>query len=261
MVSSLVESLQWTVVIPLPVIMELDGLSSNASQLGDAAQAAVAYISSHIRSHALSLKVQTSKGNYLTSLSVRTEAVDFDANNNADKNMDDLILKAAIWQDDHWVDRSSMLKAPESAANELSGAVKVVMLSLDRNRESFVATYARYSTNPLPPFFPSASQSPIKTTPRCKREGLGFSPRNGDIVSCDGFSQGLRLYVPSLRLCVSCSRTGHPTSRPSSTKLFTCDLVSRWSIGVSWLWPQHRRRGPISCQQGQSMAILSMVTL
>jgi len=78
--------------------------------------------------------------------------VDFDANNNADKNMDDLILKAAIWQDDHWVDRSSMLKAPESAANELSGAVKVVMLSLDRNRESFVATYARYSTNPLPLF-------------------------------------------------------------------------------------------------------------
>jgi len=145
MVSSLVESLQWAIVIPLPVIMELDCLSSNMSQLGEAAQAAIAYISLHIRSHALSLKVQTSKGNYLTSLSVRTEVVDFDTNNNADKNMDDLILKAAIWQDDHWVDWSSMLKAPESATSELSGAVKVVLLSLDRNCESFIATYAHHS--------------------------------------------------------------------------------------------------------------------
>lgn len=134
MVSSLIESLQWTVVIPLPVIMELDGLSSNASQLGEAAQTAMAYISSHIRSHALSLKVQTSKGNYLTTLSVRTEEVDFDANSGAEKSMDDLILKAAIWQDDHWVDRSSMLKAPP-ASSELQGAIKVVLLSLDRNRE------------------------------------------------------------------------------------------------------------------------------
>ncbi|KDR73471.1 hypothetical protein GALMADRAFT_71996 [Galerina marginata CBS 339.88] len=132
MVSSLIESLQWTVVVPLPVIMELDGLSANVSQLGEAAQAAMSYISSHVRSHALSLKVQTSKGNYLTSLSVRTEEVDFHGDN-AEKSMDDLILKAAIWQDDHWVDRSSMLKAATASASELQTAVKVVFLSLDRN--------------------------------------------------------------------------------------------------------------------------------
>ncbi|KAH9912648.1 uncharacterized protein B0H18DRAFT_1126964 [Fomitopsis serialis] len=36
-ISSLVESMQWTVVVPLPMIMELDSLSSNASALGDAA--------------------------------------------------------------------------------------------------------------------------------------------------------------------------------------------------------------------------------
>jgi protein SMG6 len=76
MVSSLIESLRWTIIIPLPVIMELDGLSANTSQLGEAAQTAMSYISSHIRSHALYLKVQTSKGNnYLTSLTVRTEEV------------------------------------------------------------------------------------------------------------------------------------------------------------------------------------------
>jgi len=112
--------------------MELDGLSANTSQLGEAAQTAMAYISSHIRSHALSLKVQTSKGNYLTSLSVRTEEVHFDRNHSSvEKNMDDLILKAAIWQDDHWVDRSAMLKAEAVVPTD---AVKVVLLSLDRNR-------------------------------------------------------------------------------------------------------------------------------
>jgi protein SMG6 len=44
--------------------------------------------------------------------------------------MDDLILKAAIWQDDHWVDRSALLKADTLVAAD---AVKVVLLSLDRN--------------------------------------------------------------------------------------------------------------------------------
>ncbi|KAJ7489926.1 hypothetical protein B0H11DRAFT_1046908 [Mycena galericulata] len=129
MFASVVESLQWTVVIPLPVIMELDGLSANPTQLGEAAQAAMAYLSAHIRSHATSLKVQTSKGNYLTSLSVRAEQVDF-ADGTSERSMDDLILKAAIWQDEHWVDRSAMLKATAIADDN---SVKVVLLSLDRN--------------------------------------------------------------------------------------------------------------------------------
>ncbi|KAF8559498.1 hypothetical protein OG21DRAFT_1594361 [Imleria badia] len=132
LIASIVESLRWTVVIPVPVIMELDGLSSNASQLGEAAQEAVAYITSHIRSHATSLKVQTSKGNYLTSLSVRTEQVEFSDESSWDRCMDDLILKAAIWQDEHWIDRSALLKAGP-AVRDTSSAVKVVLLSLDRN--------------------------------------------------------------------------------------------------------------------------------
>ena len=45
--------------------------------------------------------------------------------------MDDLILKAVIWQDDHWVDRSALLKAEPAV---VTNAVKVVLLSLDRNR-------------------------------------------------------------------------------------------------------------------------------
>lgn len=136
MFASIVESLQWTVVVPLPVIMELDGLSSNpAPQLSEAAQSAMAYIASHIRSHTVSLKVQTSRGNYLNTLSVRTEQVDFEAGGNMERNMDDLILKAAIWQDEHWVDRSGMLKPNEQPLQPGVVSVKVVLLSLDRNCE------------------------------------------------------------------------------------------------------------------------------
>ena len=75
----LIESHRWTVVIPLPVITEL-GLASpngNQPQLAEVAQAALACVFSHLRSHALNLKVQTSRGNYLTSLSIRTEELDF----------------------------------------------------------------------------------------------------------------------------------------------------------------------------------------
>ncbi|EGN96009.1 hypothetical protein SERLA73DRAFT_112057 [Serpula lacrymans var. lacrymans S7.3] len=130
--SSIIETLRWTVVLPVPVIMELDGLSSNSSQLGGAAQEALSYITSHFKTHSMSLKVQTSRGNYLTSLSVRSEQVDFADRATWERNMDDLILKAAIWQDEHWVDRSALLK-PAAVNHDTTNAVKVVLLSLDRN--------------------------------------------------------------------------------------------------------------------------------
>jgi protein SMG6 len=138
MVASLVESLHWTVVVPLPAIMELDGLAMNATPLGEAAKAAVAFVVGYVRSHADSLKVQTSRGNYLSSLSVRAEQVDFDDPDSLERNMDDLILKAAIWQDEHWVDRSALLKV-EQSSEQRKGAAKVVLLSLDRNRAHTVS--------------------------------------------------------------------------------------------------------------------------
>ena len=39
MVTLLIESLCWTIVVPLPTIMELDGLALNANPPGDAAKA------------------------------------------------------------------------------------------------------------------------------------------------------------------------------------------------------------------------------
>ena len=112
--------------------MELDGLSTNSSQLGEAAQAVMAYLSSHIWSHSASLKVQTSEGNYLGSLGIHTGQVDFQDEASWERNMDDLILRAAIWQDDHWLDRSAMLK-DSRVTSDTAGAIRVVLLSLDRN--------------------------------------------------------------------------------------------------------------------------------
>lgn len=56
--------------------MELEGLLANISQLGEAAKAAMTYLTSRVHSHSASLKVQTSKGNYPTSLTFRKEQVD-----------------------------------------------------------------------------------------------------------------------------------------------------------------------------------------
>ena len=90
--------------------MELDGVASNVIPFGEAAKAAVALVVSHVRSRGDSPKVQISRGNHLSSLTVRTEQVNFDDRDSWQRNMDDLILKAAIWQDEHWVDLSGLLK-------------------------------------------------------------------------------------------------------------------------------------------------------
>ena len=44
--------------------------------------------------------------------------------------MDDLILRTAIWQDEHWLNRSAMLK-DDGIARDTTGAVEL-LLSLDR---------------------------------------------------------------------------------------------------------------------------------
>lgn len=119
--------------------MELDGLSNNDSPLGQAASAATSYIVSHLRSHAMSLKVQTSKGNYLSNLNVRTEQVEWNSDGTSwERNVDDLILRAAVWQTEHWVDRSAFLSSAENQNQnrDTTGASKVTLLSFDRMRES-----------------------------------------------------------------------------------------------------------------------------
>jgi len=85
------------IIIPLPVIMELDGLTAPEGQLGMAAKQATHCIGEHAKTHGLSLKVQTIRGNYLTNLGVRRENIDFGSDSaDMDKSMDDFILRTAI---------------------------------------------------------------------------------------------------------------------------------------------------------------------
>jgi len=60
-----VESLCWIVVVPLPTIMEVDGLALNANPLDKVAKAVIVFVVGHVRFHTNLLKVQTSHGNYL----------------------------------------------------------------------------------------------------------------------------------------------------------------------------------------------------
>ncbi|KAI0055170.1 hypothetical protein BV25DRAFT_1932002 [Artomyces pyxidatus] len=68
MVSSLVESGQWTIVIPLQVIKELDRLRTNTNDmpLGEAMKVEVLYLTSHVRQYA------RLRGNHLSLLSLRS---------------------------------------------------------------------------------------------------------------------------------------------------------------------------------------------
>ncbi|KAF9179997.1 hypothetical protein BGZ51_006521 [Haplosporangium sp. Z 767] len=76
----LVSTDRWTVVIPLAVITELDGLKNNPAPLGPAAAAALSYLeeSMAMRPKPRRLKIQTSRGNYMNDLSFRVESFNFE---------------------------------------------------------------------------------------------------------------------------------------------------------------------------------------
>ena len=75
----LVGSLRWTMIIPLPVIMGLDGLAmSDSPRLSNVAKATLSFISSNHRILSTFLDVRMSKGNHLSLLNVPMEQVDFD---------------------------------------------------------------------------------------------------------------------------------------------------------------------------------------
>jgi rRNA-processing protein FCF1 len=130
--SRVVEGGQWSVVVPLPVVTELDGLSKNPPPLGSEAQAAVAYLEARIRTHALCLKIQTARGNYLTDLLIRAEVLGGDAaaEEERGRTMDDMILNVATFQREHFVDRSALLGMPAPSGK---AATQVLLVTFDRN--------------------------------------------------------------------------------------------------------------------------------
>ena len=141
----LVESNKWMVIVPLAVITELDGLKRNNNTLGEEADRAIKFLESHIRSHTKYLKVQTSRGNYLTDLTIRSEDIDFGFNpghqgashdkSAAARNVDEVILRALAWQMERFVDRLDTLSAnpAEDRAKLRPGTAKSALLTLDRN--------------------------------------------------------------------------------------------------------------------------------
>ncbi|KAI8891436.1 hypothetical protein K501DRAFT_319415 [Backusella circina FSU 941] len=102
LVTKLVNSAKWSIVVPLVVITELDGLRSSTQTLGSAAQEAIELIESVLakkqrQNH--SLRVQTSHNNFMTDISIRSEQFIF---GETDKNLDDLVLSACLW----WISQS-----------------------------------------------------------------------------------------------------------------------------------------------------------
>ncbi|KAI1316606.1 hypothetical protein EDD11_009731 [Mortierella claussenii] len=79
-IQRLVSADRWTVVIPLAVITELDGLKNNPAPLGPAAAGALNYLEGCLamRPKPRRLKIQTSRGNYMNDLSFRVESFNFE---------------------------------------------------------------------------------------------------------------------------------------------------------------------------------------
>ncbi|SCV69696.1 BQ2448_1090 [Microbotryum intermedium] len=138
----LVEAEVWTIVVPLAVITELDGLRRNESPLGVAATEAIDYLEATIRTHGRYLKVLTSRGNYLSDLTIRSESIDFSSQDRPDgpsfshdsaRSMDDVILRAVSWQKEHFSNRIALLN-PEKARSPITNDIsQVVLVTFDRN--------------------------------------------------------------------------------------------------------------------------------
>ncbi|KAJ9475138.1 PINc domain-containing protein [Pseudozyma hubeiensis] len=162
-IAQLIESRRWTVIIPLAVITELDGLRRNDNELGQEAERAIQFLESRIKSHAKYVKVQTSRGNYLSDLSCRSEDIDFtwqgtgnaraaaaatpdgsprldaagagETKSVAARNVDEVILRILAWQKENFVDRRNLLQTNSGESGEIlpASTQKSVLLTLDRN--------------------------------------------------------------------------------------------------------------------------------
>lgn len=88
--------------------------------------------------------MQTSRGNYLRDLSIRSESIDFSAGSDSlaangnfshdfARSMDDVILKAVAWQKEHFTNRLALVNPSADRRQVPSDASQVVLVSFDRN--------------------------------------------------------------------------------------------------------------------------------
>lgn len=154
----MVKSCRWTLIVPLAgerafrddapagqrltkicivvVVTELDGLQASDGALGSNARAAVQYLEENLKAYNKNLKVQTSRGNYLSDIAIRYEDIDFSAKGgltgSSARSMDDIILRALSWQYEHFVDRRTMIN-PGNLKVSTTGVSKAALVTFDRN--------------------------------------------------------------------------------------------------------------------------------
>ncbi|KAI9023877.1 hypothetical protein CLU79DRAFT_718634 [Phycomyces nitens] len=111
---------KWLIVVPLVVITELDGISSNAAPLGTVAMNALKLIEETLakKQRVNGLRVQTSHNNFMYDISIRSEQFIF---GETDKNLDDLVLSSCLW----WT------RQPERISSQ--GSVAACLVTGDRN--------------------------------------------------------------------------------------------------------------------------------
>ncbi|KAI9275488.1 hypothetical protein BDA99DRAFT_568163 [Phascolomyces articulosus] len=96
-VKRLIKSGKWSIVLPLVVITELDGLRGNTPPLGSIAGEALKFIEATLATKqraGTSLRIQTSHNNFMHDIAIRSEQFMF---GETDKNLDDLVLSACLW--------------------------------------------------------------------------------------------------------------------------------------------------------------------
>ncbi|RCH87414.1 hypothetical protein CU098_006626, partial [Rhizopus stolonifer] len=96
-VKKLLQSQKWSVIVPLVVVTELDGLKTNPHRLGFVAQQGIQLLETTLSSkpkQSTLLRIQTSHNNFMNDISIRSEQFVF---GETDKNLDDLILSACLW--------------------------------------------------------------------------------------------------------------------------------------------------------------------
>ncbi|CAG8719399.1 11355_t:CDS:1, partial [Dentiscutata erythropus] len=110
-------------------VTELDGLRFNSPPLGTAASDAIAFLEQAM-SNKKKLKIQTSRGNYVSGINF-SEEFDFGDGEDKKKNLDDLILGICLWHAKNQEENGSYSKTSKEKINNEKEAV--VLLTNDRN--------------------------------------------------------------------------------------------------------------------------------
>lgn len=150
----LVDSKAWTLVLPLAIVTELEGLRRKRPEpVGERAEEMILWLEHQIKLPGATkwLKVQTSKGNFLTDLSCRSEEIDFKSSAATSggtekhqssseekrqvRTLDEIILRCYLHQLSNWMDRRGLMgKSLDNASSRqvTDKTPKALMVTSDR---------------------------------------------------------------------------------------------------------------------------------